>query len=117
MRSDAKPATVPPFVNVGVTSIGWLAGEPRIPITGMYDGNVKGFAIQQDAVWGGNMEVLGKILSVPAYIRLQCGPHVVSIQLQQHLKIIVTGIVCFERCLLHLPSLYLLGASGQMLLH
>jgi hypothetical protein len=30
---------------------------------------------------------------------------------------IVTVIVCFERCVLHLRSLYLLGASGQMLRH
>src|SRR5215469_112727 len=103
MRSDTKPSAVPPRVNVRVTPIGRFAGEPRIPVTGMDDRDVaqnphhhihrlsvrtriwfgdaleKRFAVQQDAVRGGNMEVLRKILSVPAYIRLQCGPYVVSI--------------------------------------
>src|SRR5215469_2844238 len=103
MRSDTKPSAVPPLVNVRVTSIGRFAAEPRILVTGMDDRDVaqnphhhisrigvrariwiddaleKRFAIQQDAVRRGNVEVLRKILSVPAYIRLQCGPHVVSI--------------------------------------
>jgi hypothetical protein len=76
MRSDAKPAAIPPLVNVGITSIGRFAREPRIPVTGMYDGDVaqnphdhvhrlgmrarigigdalkKRFAIQQGAVRG-----------------------------------------------------------------
>src|SRR6516165_778129 len=40
MRSDAKPPAIPPLINVRITSIGWFAVEPRIPVTGMYDGDV-----------------------------------------------------------------------------
>src|SRR6516225_5674748 len=103
MRSDTKPSAVPPLVNVRVTSIGRFAAEPRIlvtewmiatsprirTITSTGSACVPGYGLamrlrnasrfQQDAVRRGNVEVLRKILSVPAYIRLQCGPHVVSI--------------------------------------
>jgi hypothetical protein len=84
MRSDAKPPAVPPLVNVRVTSIGWFTVELRIPVTGMYNGDVvqnphhdihrlgmraririgdpleKPFAVQQGAIRGGDVEVFRK---------------------------------------------------------
>src|SRR6516165_4513598 len=137
MRGDAKPAAVAPLVNVRVTAIRCFASEPYIFVTGMDNGDVaqnphhhihrlsmrarigigdtleKRFAIQQDAIWGGNVEVFRKILSVPPYIRLECGSYVVSVQFQQHFKI--TGICFFERGLLHCYARICRGvASGRI---
>src|SRR5262249_37452157 len=98
--------TVPSLVNVRVTSIRRFAVQPRILVTGMYDGDVaqnpyhyihrlgmrarvwigdaleECLAVQQNAIWGGDVESFRKNLGIPAYIRFQCGPYVVSIQIQ-----------------------------------
>ena len=111
MRGDAKPTTISPFVNIRVAAIPRITGQPLIPVTGVNDRKVtqnpyhhihslcfrpriwigdalqKRFAIQQGSIWSGDVKILGKILRIPADVRLQCGPNVVSIQLDKYFAI------------------------------